>query len=408
MRRTAAHLLIIATLALTAEHARAAASGDVARHRWNRTVRLPHRLRKLATRTPDGYTPQQIRHAYGYDDLAGGLETLGAGRTIGIVVAFGNPHMQHDLNKFSDQFDLPRTHVRVLYPGGRPAGFRSGWALETSLDVEWAHATAPGANLLLVVAKNAKGNRLLDAVDAAVQEGATEVSMSWGSPEFDGEGDLEDSFSRPGIAYVAPAGDDGAGVLWPAASPNVLGVGGTSLQLDDQGNRLSEESAWTDSGGGQSFAFSRPTYQAGFNRTLDRGVPDVALFADVAVNGYVVFMTKPGRRAHWFSVAGTSAGVPQWAGLVAIVNGRRASPLALSGIHTALYSLATGGRLAQYFNDVVSGCSYSSETGDEACAVTGFDLVTGLGSPKVAPLVEGLTSFVGSPSSVFLDEPGPR
>src|SRR5438128_6132221 len=123
------------------------------------------------------YTPAQIRHAYGFDQLT----ATGANQKIAIVDAYGNKSIQSDLNTFCSQFGITPTTVQVL---GNNTGIDSGWALETALDVEWAHAIAPGATIILSVANSSSAGDLLSAVDAAVSAGATVVSMSWGGPEF--------------------------------------------------------------------------------------------------------------------------------------------------------------------------------------------------------------------------------
>ncbi|HTL16717.1 MAG TPA: hypothetical protein VL793_05735 [Patescibacteria group bacterium] len=117
------------------------------------------------------YAPSQIRHAYGFDQLP----ATGSGQKIALVTAYGNASIQNDLNTFSSQFGLAPTTIQVL---GNNSGSDTGWALETALDVEWAHAIAPGATLILSVAASSSLNDLLNAIDAAVNAGATVVSMS--------------------------------------------------------------------------------------------------------------------------------------------------------------------------------------------------------------------------------------
>src|SRR5579885_1838802 len=132
--------------------------------------------------SPTGYTPQQLRHAYGFDQLS----ATGAGQTIAIVDAYGSPTIQADLDTFCAQFGIPSTTVAIYYPQGTP-GTNSGWAGETSLDVEWAHAIAPGATIVLVAARSASTTDLFAAVDYAVGLGAKQISMSWGGSEFSTE-----------------------------------------------------------------------------------------------------------------------------------------------------------------------------------------------------------------------------
>src|SRR5689334_662687 len=179
---------------------------------------------------PLGYSPAQIRHAYGFDQSP----STGYGQTIAIVDAYGSPTIQNDLNAFCARFGIRTQYIQIAYPTGRPATVDQGWALETALDVEWAHAIAPGAGILLVVARSNSFADLLPAVDYAATH-ARQVSMSWGAPEFAGETAYDYHFNRPGVTFTASSGDNGAGVEWPAAAPYVTSVGGTTLRLDSTG-----------------------------------------------------------------------------------------------------------------------------------------------------------------------------
>jgi subtilase family serine protease len=190
-----------------------------------------------ATSNYGPYSPAQIRTAYGVDQIA----ATGEGQKIGIVDAYGDPSIQTDLNNLCSYYGISSTTVQILYAQGQPKARNSGWALETALDVEWAHAIAPDATIILSVAKSAGFSDLLGAVDAAVKAGATVVSMSWGNTESAGVDAYDSHFKAPGVTYVASSGDSGelAGpeVEWPASSPYVVSVGGTTLYLDAAGNR---------------------------------------------------------------------------------------------------------------------------------------------------------------------------
>src|SRR5204863_6759825 len=129
------------------------------------------------------------------------------------------------------------------------------------------------------VASSSQVTDLMNAVDAAVNAGATVVSMSWGAMEFSGMSYYDGHFNRANVTFTASSGDNGAGVEWPAVSPYVLAVGGTTLYLDSNGNRTSE-TAWSGSGGGISSFYSEPAYQNGWQTSNRRGVPDVSYLAD--------------------------------------------------------------------------------------------------------------------------------
>ena len=333
------------------------------------------RANPLWATSPTGYSPAQIRHAYGFDKITG----TGAGQTIAIVDAYGSPSLASDLNAFCNTFGLPQATLNVYYPQGTPPA-NSGWALETSLDVQWAHAIAPGAKIAVVVAKSASLSDLLGAVDYAVKNlGAKQVSMSWGAPEFSSETRYDSHFNKTGVAFFASSGDNGAGVLWPAVSPYVVGVGGTTLQIDSAGTVISE-TAWSGSGGGVSVYENKPSYQTGWQTTAARTVPDVSYNAD-PYTGFPVYITNYNGSTGWITVGGTSAGAPQWAAQQALVNSARMS--SLSNVVAALYSVATTAYAADYF-DITSGSNGGFSAG------TGYDFVTGLGSTDSANLIPAL------------------
>lgn len=361
-----------------------------------------HGAPTITNPTPIGLSPSAVSQAYGFGQLA----LTGAGETIAIVDAYGDSKLTGDLQSFDQAFGLPSPALTVVNQNGgtRLPSNNSGWALETSLDVEWAHAMAPGAKLLLVEAgSNSLGN-LLTAVNVARNyPGVTAVSMSWGAGEFAGETAYDHYFTtptnRPGITFVAASGDSGGQVTWPAASPNVLSTGGTTLTLTSSGN-YSSESGWGGSGGGLSAYESRPAYQSagGLAAGAARAVPDVAYNADPNSGVAVYDSLSYSGHSGWFQVGGTSAAAPQWAALVADANqGRQAAGQApLANAQATLYSLAsTPAGYAANFHDVTSGTAGANSAG------SGFDLVTGLGTPIANNLVASLVSASTTASASF-------
>jgi len=341
------------------------------------------------------FTPSQIRHAYGFDQIS----NQGAGQTIALVDAYDDANAANDLNVFSKQFNLPACTTstgcfRQLYSGGRKPAANANWAVEIALDIEWAHAIAPQAKIMLVEAPSNNLSDLLAGVDFAVRNGASVISMSWTSAEFSGERNLDDHFVSTGVTFLAASGDSGSGVNYPAASPDVIGVGGTSLTLDNSGN-YSSESAWSGSGGGLSKYEYEPIAQAQFPIANDihgtRGVPDVsynanpgtgyAIYDSVGINGY----------SGWFQVGGTSAAAPQWAALVAIANSQRvaARKSNLSATGSSVYAVGKAG-LGSNFHAVTTGTNGSCGTLCDALA--GYDYVTGLGTPQSKVLVPALAA----------------
>jgi subtilase family serine protease len=267
------------------------------------------------------------------------------------------------------------------------------WALDIAVGVEWAHAIAPQANIMLIETANATLDGLLSGVDVAVAQNANVISMSWGGPEFATEAATEDGhFVAPNVTFFAAAGDSGHGVLYPAASPFVMSVGATTLSLDKQGNYMGEK-AFSGSGGGQSAFEPEPLYQLAYpipnNPKHLRGTPDVAFDGDPNT-GVAVFDSIPfGGTVGWFQVGGTSIGPPQWAGLVAIANSLRApKKSALTGSQGVLYEAALDRADDATYNDVSKGVNGSC--GKLCHAKPGYDYVTGLGSPEADLLIPAL------------------
>jgi hypothetical protein len=357
----------------------------------------PHHVRDGATASyQSGYQPTQVRHAYGFDGLscAGSTstpDTCGSGQTIAIVDAYDDPNIASDLAAFDTQFGLPAASLTKATPQGLPQ-VNGNWSLEISLDVEWAHAIAPGAQILLVEAASNSFTNLLGAVDYAVGQGAHVVSMSWGGGEFSGETAYDGHFQAAGVTFTASSGDNGTGVLYPASSPWVTSVGGTTLPLDASGNLTGSETAWSGTGGGVSTVEREPGYQSGYPIPSaaggHRGVPDVAYDADPNT-GFAVYDTVSyfGQRG-WWVIGGTSAGAPQWAALTAIADAQRSAGLATSLTSSPFYQAATGAAYAADYRDITIGSNGSC--GAVCTAGPGYDFVTGLGSPLSGALVAAL------------------
>lgn len=311
--------------------------------------------------TPSGYTPQQIWAAYG-------LPGTGGTGTIAIIDAYDYPTAQSDLNTFSTQYGLPAANFEKHLMANK-IRTNSGWALEAALDTQWAHAIAPNAKILLVEAKSNSGTDLLNAVNyARSRPDVVAISMSWGGGEFSSEA-LYDSYfvSSFGATFFASSGDAGNGVEWPAVSPNVVGVGGTTLNMN--GITFGSEIAWSGSGGGRSLYESEPSYQVSYSvpgANGKRAVPDVSYDADPNT-GFPVYDSTGYQGIYgWITVGGTSAGSPQWAAIRALDS----NGFAGSGLY---------GSPLTSFRDIISGSN--GGCGFYCNAVAGYDYVTGLGSP---------------------------
>ena len=343
-------------------------------------ARPPHHVYPSANPgQPNGLAPQDIKAFYGIDRLT----NQGQGQTIAIINAYDHPAIEADLATFSAQYGLPACTgangcFRKVYQNGAKPTANTGWALEISLDVEWAHAIAPRAKILLIEAQSSSLADLFSAVDIAVRSGAPVVSMSFGITEFQGVGYFDNHFNVRNVVFTAASGDNGHGVEYPAASPFVVGVGGTVANLAS-----GAEVAWAGSGGGQSIAFVQPGYQMGVQNSGRRGVPDVAYHAEPNT-GFAVFSSPNGG---WLQVGGTSAGTPQWAALFAIANSMRAAAkkFPLNVVGTDLYQIVGD------YREIATGAN--GNCGAICSAGVGYDFITGLGAPRAELLVPALVAM---------------
>jgi hypothetical protein len=355
---------------------------------------------------PGGFSPQQIQQAYGFNQITfsnGTIKGDGSGQTIAIVDAYSQPNIASNLQTFDSMYGLPAppSFSVVNESGGSslPAA-DTGWGMEESLDVEWAHAMAPGANIVLVEANSSSMPDMTTAVNYARSlPNVSVVSMSWGSNggEFSTETSYDSIFTTPaghnGVTFVASSGDTGssAAPIYPSVSPTVLAVGGTQLTLNSAGNYQSE-TAWSDSGGGISSYETQPSYQKGVvtQSSTMRTVPDVAYNASSA-SPYAVYDTSG--YGGWIEVYGTSAGAPQWAALIAIANQGRA----LDGEGTLDGATQTLPMIYQMpssdFHAVTSGSNGAYSAGP------GYNLVTGRGTPVANLIVNSLVGSSGGGSS---------
>jgi subtilase family serine protease len=337
--------------------------------------------------TPSGYTPAQIRTAYGIDKLS--LD--GTGQTIAIIGAYNAPTLINDFKFFDSYFHINNPNALTLHSMGYTTD--AGWALEASLDVQWSHAIAPKANILAIQAASNSLRDLIAAINYANSHGATVISMSWGSTEFSTQTNYDTYFSTSGITYVASSGDEGGIVNWPSVSSKVLSVGGTSLHLS--GNTFSE-TAWNGSGGSVSKYTPLPLYQSAAGLTGKRNTPDISAIADPNIGGVPVYDTTTySGQSGWFTLGGTSCSAPILAGIVALINQSRRNAnkanLTTNQLQSGLYSILKNGSYSTDLNDIISG------TAGANISKIGYDLCTGCGSPKCAPL----TSIIASPPTIL-------
>lgn len=302
----------------------------------------------------------------------------GGARAIAVVDAYDDPSAATDIANFSKQFNLPAANFTTVYASGRrpamdPTG---GWELEEATDIEWAHAMAPNAKIILVEAASTNLSDLLAAVSVAATQvdaaGGGEVSMSWGSGEFNGEQSYDSTFSKSEVVFVASAGDS-PGTEWPSVSPNVISAGGTSTSRNPTTGTYVTQTSWQVTGGGTSTYEARPAFQSTVSGIVGahRGVPDVVFNADPATGVWVI------NENTWYVVGGTSLAAPALAG---IINAAGKFSTSTAAELSVIY-----GKLGSASLQNVTGGSCGPYAGYQA--TTGYNLCTGAGSPI------GLTGF---------------
>jgi outer membrane protein assembly factor BamB len=336
-----------------------------------------------ASLAPTGLSPAQIKSVYNFPTSS----TAGSGKTIAIVDAYDDPTAESDLAVFSSQFGLPGCTTangcfsKVDQNGGSNYPVADGhWALEISLDIQWAHAIAPGAKILLVEAASNNFSDLLVAEDYAKAH-AQYVSNSWGSPEFLGESSFDPHFQPSGsaLSVFVSAGDLGLPAEYPSSSPNVISVGGTTLHFDATG-AFTDETGWSLGGGGCS-AYEAPNpAQSSFagyaqvNCNGKRATPDVALDADPNSGVSVYDSTPYNGSTGWFQVGGTSASSPMWAARSAVAG------VVVNAAYVYGNSIA--------YRDITLG-------NNGASCLIGYDLCSGRGSwlDAAVPAQPSISSF---------------
>ncbi len=379
-----------------------------------------------------GYTPEQLRVAYSVEPLCQRGFT-GKGQTVVVIVSYGSPTLQQDVNTFSRTFALPQLTLDIRSPLGTvpfdPNNTdMAGWQQETTLDVETIHAMAPEAKIVVLTSpvsetegvqglpeflkleQYAVNNHLGSVVnqswaasEATLTDGAGQQEMAQWNPFF------EQATTQDGVTIFGASGDSGATdycdlkatktcnfrtTSFPTDSPYVVSVGGTSLRI--AGGAVNE-TVWNSNGGASGGGFSRfyaePAYQQLLPSSVQselanrRGVPDVAADADpsTAMAIYVA--------GGWVPIGGTSAASPLWAGIMAVADQMAGHPLGY--ITPALYAIGTSDRYAQDFRDVTSG--NNSVNGVQGySAAPGWDPTTGLGAPIASNLLPDLIATVAA------------
>jgi subtilase family serine protease len=377
-------------------------SMNVVQAQTTQKQKLPVKFDAVPPPPISALTPNQIRAAYNIPSSA-----TGAGAKIAIVdimppAGYSSTKIISDYNAFCSRYGLPNTGLSIFtYPTSKATAPTNsqGWGLEICLDIQWAHVIAPQASIMLILVANpaAQTNSgLAAAISYAVSLGANIVSMSFGMDEFNGELSMgfEPVFQNPNVTFIASAGDSGGELCYPAASSNVISVGGTSLGIKSNGQYVAE-CAWIASGGGISRYVAYPQYQINANlfttRPRGRCIPDVGFVGD-PYTGVPVYCTETTNIQPWYQVGGTSLGAPAWAGICALLYQKfGTASVGTAKLQNFLYTMYKNpSQYSNCFNDVLIGQSVGSSNSDVIVAnscKTGYDLITGIGTPNVGQML---------------------
>jgi kumamolisin len=343
---------------------------------------------------PSGETPASLGCVYNLPGAIGGASggckisdsianPTGGSGVIAIVDAYDYPAAASDLQVFSKQFGLPDCTVTgcfsVMYASGTKPPADCGWNQEAALDIEWAHAMAPAAKIVLVEAASASLGDLLTAVTKASQiPGVTQVSMSWGSGEFVFESFYDSYFNKSGVSFFAASGDTGGKTIWPGVSPNVISAGGTRVNRSATDGSFASETAWSGSGGGASKYEQRPAYQNVVRGIVGskRGTPDFSFDADPSTGVSVYDSILCSGYQYWMVFGGTSVSAPSLAGIVNQANKKLGSGNSASWPEQTLIYTGYPNYTTSTFRDILSGKAGSFSAG------TGWDFTTGVGSSQ--------------------------
>lgn len=358
-----------------------------------------------------GISPAKMQQAYGVNAIQfGGITGNGAGQTIAIIDANNDPNAASDLAHFDSYYGLPAppSFTQLNESGGTTLPSNGTWGVEESLDIEWAHVMAPAANIILYEASSASDSDLISTAVTTAKNNAsvTVVSMSFGGGEFSSETSLDSIFTSSHVTFLASSGDNGSPPSYPAASPNVVAVGGTTLSVSTSG-AWQGETAWNSSGGGTTSYESEPAYQRSVQSTGKRTNPDISMDANPNTGVPVYDSFDEGASTPWITVGGTSLASPMMAGVMAIINqGRIINGLSVMSTVSNPSATSTTEALPllyqsakSNFHDITSGNNGGFSAG------VGYDEVTGIGSPianKLVPYMAGtkptVTNFSASPN----------
>lgn len=331
---------------------------------------------EVQSRDARGYTPFQIVKAYNLKE-----KNNGSGIKVGFIDFIGNGYIQSNLNIFSKEFGLDYSNIEYISNQNNRTRFDFNAYIEPCADTQWVHAIAPKADLLVVQAEEYSVKGAVDAVEIALNNGADVILQTFQAPFLEEYTEYYTLYREEAV-FVASAGDYGAGAFFPSCFRECISVGGTSLKIDDEGNRIGEETVWNGSGGGICSYVEIPDHQLNFipiNNLTDgmRGVPDVSFLSDPDP-GFAVYHSSINGGFGWYTAGGTSLAASIIAGIIANILSYD-NRIAGKEMIRWLYNVAGKTKYTNKYNifqDIVTGSNGSFT------ALPGYDLCTGLGSLK--------------------------
>ena len=338
-----------------------------------------------------GYTVKEIRSIYGYDKLSYTINSNGPEVNICIIIAYSYPNLQSDMDNFCKLNNIESTTLNIVKVNSNVTSSTS-WAGEICLDTQWIHAICPYAKITVIESVSSSSKDMIDAIKLANSLKPQVINMSWGSAEFPGCESI-DIFNE-NIIYVASTGDNNS-VEWPSTNQGIIAVSATTLIANSTNTQFISESSWSNSGCGYSEYFTEPTYQS--KNVLDitsnyRMVSDLSMVGNPDTGCYVYTQGK------YEIIGGTSLSAPIISGTMGIISYQRllnnktlfnSNPNSSYGIQNIIYNIYGSDKnlYSKLFYDVTQGTSGNYST------MKGYDIPTGLGSPKIETFVPYLAEY---------------
>jgi len=330
------------------------------------------------------YNPSQIKSVYSIPTIQPKNGARNA--IITIIAAYKNPYLESDIAKFGKLYGLPPCNLKIYNFAKK---FNSSWAVEVTIDVQWAYAINPYAQIRVILAASNSSNDMFNAISFANNKNnfspaiSTDViNMSWGTSDTGNFSSYNNNFNNSSTIYIASSGDT-PDVSFPSSCTNVIAAGGTSLKINTNNSTRNSETVWSNSGCGYSKSFSKPSYQPLINNINSRMTADISCVADSNTPVFVLLNGK------LYSVGGTSISAPIYAGMISLIqqdrlNNKKATFTSVSNQINSIQPILYNSNYYSCFYDVTVGSSGRNS------ATTGYDIPSGLGVINLNSLISKL------------------